>query len=289
MPSVIMEMDRQAKNLSNLKLIRAKAFSRWFSRYRKDVMMMSQDEFGNYMKQFIIYLLKLPNTNLTDRDRESAQERLRGKLTEMARGFEIELRYSDSKVNETWTRLFLLFCITGNVGSDYNLFDYLNTNDDGRLPRNAWDRKEIPLIVASTVSSVQGSRMAVEALESVKAISASKKTMESSETTISQLLMNYVRQEMQQRGVTQDSVLRSLVDQMNEEGEDFVRMELELVLNGIDNSSYFGRVKNIVERLAEMEILLKSDGSPYLVAEVLSLPLGFELITEETQRPLRSR
>ena len=34
--------------------IRAKAFSRWFARYRKDVMVMSQAEFGNYIQQFII-------------------------------------------------------------------------------------------------------------------------------------------------------------------------------------------------------------------------------------------
>lgn len=297
MPSAIMESTRKEQRLVKNKgnddpvaITRAKAFSRWFSRYRKDVMMMSQAEFGNYMKQFIIYLLKLPNTNLTERDKESAQDRLRGELTEMARGFEIESRYSDSKVNETWTKLFLLFCITGDVASSYNLFDYLNTNDDGRLPKNAWSRKEIPLIVASTAPSVQGSRMEVETSEPLKAKSTSeKKSMRSSETTISGLLSAYVREEMQNSGTTQDSVIRSLADLMSESGETFVRVELEEILNRINNSFRFGRIRSIVKRLAQLEVFLKSDSSPYSVAELLSLPLGFELVTEENQRPLRSK
>lgn len=266
--------------------IRSKAFSRWFSRYRKDVMVMSQAEFGNYMQQFIIYLLKLDGTNLTAKDRFSAQERLRGELTEMARGFEIEQRYSDSKVNEAWTKLFLLFCMTGSVDSDYNVFDYLDTNDDGKLPKNAWTRKEIPLIVASKAPSAD-SRKKVEAIES-KTIPTKENRMES-ETTISDLLSKYVREQMTLRGITQDGVLRSLVDQMNEDGQNFVRMELELIINKISESSYLGQIRSIVKQLAKLEVLKKENGDPYSVAELLATPLGFEPIREDSHRSLRSR
>lgn len=285
--TMVKESQKQGaqKEKDNRAKIRAKAFSRWFSRYRKDVMAMSQAEFGNYMQQFILYLLKLSDTNLTDKDRLSAQGRLRGELTEMARGFEIESRYSDSKINEAWTKLFLLFCITGDVCSTYNIFDYLDTNDDGQLPKEAWIRKEIPLIAASKAPSADSQRM-VEAIESTKTIT--KENLMKSETTISDLLCKYVREQITLRGITQEGVLRSLVDQMNEDGQNFVRMELELILNKIPDSSYLGQVKSIVKQLAKLGILIKEDGTPYSVAELLATPLGFEPIKEDSHRSLRS-
>ena len=260
--------------------IRAKAFSRWFARYRKDVMVMSQAEFGNYMQQFIIYLLKLEGTNLTSKDKASAQERLRGELTEMARGFEVEFRYSDSKINEAWTKLFLLFCMTGRIDSNYNLFDYLDTNDDSKLPKNAWVRKEIPLILVNKAPSAQSSQKEVRASESKT--STKNTRMELSETaTISDLLAKYVREQMTERGITQSSVLRSLTDQMSESGEWFGVIELELILNKISETSYIGQVRSIVKCLAELKALTKEDGSPYSVAELLATPLGFEPIKED--------
>jgi hypothetical protein len=295
MPSLIkMETHRDAQQFGGemdgaRNQNRAKAFSRWFLRYRKDVMTMSQAEFGNYMKQFIIYLLKLEGTNLTERDRESAQGRLRGELTEMARGFEIESRYSDSKMNESWTKLFLVFCITGDIYSNYNPFDYLDTNDDGQLPKNAWVRKDIPLIAINTPSPTQGLRERAQIPETKRTKSVNTQQPMTTNTTISDLLRVYVRKEIVQRGTTQDSVLRSLADEMNEDGADFVRMELELILNAIDNSSYFGRVRSMVKRFGEMEIFLKGDETPYSVAELLSMPLGFEFIEEESRKPQRSR
>ena len=76
---------------------------------------------------------------------------------------------------------------------------------------------------------------------------------------------------------------------MNEDGEDFVRIELELILDRINASSYCGQVRAILERLIEMGVFLKKDSKPYLLPELLSKPLGFELIKENNQKPLRSR
>ena len=128
------------------KLAQATAFICWVKKYRIDTMGMSFEAFGNYLTRFIEYLLRHYGDLLTDGDRKKAEERLKGKLTEMVRGFEVESRYSEKAMNEAWRKLFMLFCITGDIESDFNIYDYLNSGDIGILPNNTWDRKEIPLI-----------------------------------------------------------------------------------------------------------------------------------------------
>ena len=281
----------QTQQGTDKKALMAIAFSRWSNRYREDVMVMSQAKYGNYMQQFISYVLGEPDILITERDRAKAQARLEGELTEMARGFEVESRYSDSKINETWLRHFVVFCMTGDIHSSYNIFDYLDTNENGRLPSNVWDRKEIPSAIARKGSSNDDLRKRVEALESQVATLSRKKMEphEESSETISGMFSDYVRLQMNERGTNRESVLRSLIDLMNEDCEDFVRIELELILDRINASSYCGQVRAILERLIEMGVFLKKDSKPYLMPELLSKPLGFELIKENNQKPLRSR
>lgn len=101
------------------------------------------------------------------------------------------------------------------------------------------------------------------------------------EVTVSSLLSDYVRGEMSDRGIERASILNSLANKMNEYGANFVRMELEMIVDRVDNSCYFGRVRAIVKRISELEILLREDGKPYTVSELLAMPLGFDLIQED--------
>ncbi|NMF58653.1 hypothetical protein [Pseudanabaena yagii] len=107
--------------------VQAQTFVYWSKRYRKDVLQMSFESFGNYLTSFIKYLLLKYGNLLTEKDRKKCEERLDGELTEMVRCFEVEERYSERSMNQAWRKYFMLFCITGKVESDFDLFSYLNT------------------------------------------------------------------------------------------------------------------------------------------------------------------
>lgn len=284
----------KAKELVDVKAIQARAFVYWARRYRQDVLDMSFGDFGNYLTSFIQYLLKNYGDLLTEKDREKCKERLKGRLTEMVRGFEQEDRYSDRSMNEAWRKFFMLFCITGNVESDFDIFSYLNTGDRSLLPKNTWTRKEIPFGRAKNAQGASGDSylaMRVEALEKQLAVlvtgNCKRMTETPPQTTFSALLADYVKKEMSDRAVTRDSVLIGLISKMNEQGGHFMRPELEFILDRADEMFYMGRLKAIIKRIAELTILLKEDEKPYSLSELLAMPLGFQVIQEEQSQ--RSR
>lgn len=276
------------------KSVQAKAFTGWAKRYRRDVLCMSYEAFGNYLAAFIKYLVYNYGELLTEKDVSECQERLSGKLTEMVRGFESEDRYSEKTMNKVWRRYFVLFCMTGDVRSTFNIFDYLDTGEMKLLPPEAWTRKEIP-ILSERKEKRQGAsednnlKERIEALESqLAALLGGAKHVETSEKTIAFLLSEYIRGQMQDRGVERSAILNTLVARLNEQGANFVRMELELILDRVDNFCYLGRIRTILKRVSALEILLKEDGKPYTFAEMSAMPLGFDLIQEDQKLP-RSR
>ncbi len=121
--------------------------SRWTHRIiSKEGFNLVDRTFGEYMTKFIKHFEF--STGQKCRVREGGKNGYAGRWKAANETPSFQQLEEDS-----WTLHFISFCITGELYSDFNVTEYLETGNESLLPRHAWEYKKIPLPSSNTSST----------------------------------------------------------------------------------------------------------------------------------------
>ena len=149
--------------------------SRWTHRIiSKEGFTLVDRTFGEYMTKFIKHFEF--STGQKCRVREGGKNGYAGRWKAANETPSFQQLEEDS-----WTLHFISFCITGELYSDFNVTEYLETGNESLLPSRAWEYKKIPLHSSNTSNTVIPSTEIESRLstiqEQIKAIQDDIKTM----------------------------------------------------------------------------------------------------------------
>lgn len=181
---------------------------------------------------------------------------------------------------DSWVLHFISFCMTGELYSDFNATEYLETGNESLLPRRAWEYKKIPLLLTPK-QKVQESgdiQAKVEELENLvfslkKKVEAMEACTKEAALSFSSLLESWVKNEAQRTQLPMDVVIMDLSNRL---GSGSNTVELKDLIYGtypIEKN----RFKHYVMWIAALGILKKSNNQPYSGKELLEIPPGITL------------
>lgn len=181
---------------------------------------------------------------------------------------------------DSWVLHFISFCMTGELYSDFNATEYLETGNESLLPRRAWEYKKIPLLLTPK-QKVQESgdiQAKVEQLQNLvfslqKKVEAMEACTKEAALSFSSLLESWVKNEAQKTQLPMDVVIMDLSNRL---GAGSNTVELKDLIYGtypIEKN----RFKHYVMWIAALGILKKSNNQPYSGKELLEIPPGIAL------------
>ncbi|WP_055074901.1 hypothetical protein [Pseudanabaena sp. 'Roaring Creek'] len=248
--------------------------SRWLTRMQDvDSFNKSDRELGIYMADFIRYYEQVTGEKTGAREGDK-------------NGYANRWRTAPQKSNfqkldpDSWELKFIQFCITGNIYSDLDVTEYLESGDESLLPKNAWKHKKIPLYHESRssidflINRIEILEQRVKSLEQESATLKELLKMQAAQKNISisfsALLEKWVKEEAIKSQMPLDIVITDLSNRLGSGSNVF---ELKDVIYGT-YPIVFNRFKHYVLWIGALGILTDENGKPYTGKELLELPPG---------------
>lgn len=248
--------------------------SRWTYRIQsKEGFNLTDRSLGEYIAKFIEYFELSTGTKCRVRAGDKNGYAGRWKAAATTPSFQ--------KLEEdSWVLHFISFCMTGELYSDFDVTEYLETGNESLLPRRAWEYKKIPLLLKSG----QENQIPEEIQDKVKQLEnlvfSLQKKVESMEActkeasvSFSSLLESWVKTEAQRTQTPREIVISQLSNRL---GAGSNTVELTDIIDGsypIEKS----RFNHYVKWIASLDILKKPNKQAYSGKELLELPPGITL------------